>query len=655
MRPERFPENEVVRFNNRIKSYNKSNRDDMLPLIATEEKERTLRDRLRLKGYEQSLQTQLDATIARQVIVDDEYSQDNTSLNKLYHGDVYGIRVSEKNIKNPSIVATYNNRVKFENDVLDIPVNELDSDYTGDAKDYEGEDYSHRFNIKELDGIFDRSISTDGANLGLVRYLTKNTKVLSETGEVVPPMSGIASRAKIIDDMPFSEADPGDRSMMGANQYMKSRNVEKSVVALMTYKGYTFEDGAVVSEKFAKEQGEIVNDYDEEGNIKPLQVGDKISDLHGNKATISYIANEEEDIFQENPHLDVIMNHHAIPSRMNTGVALEMLDNGVSFSVNNNGKSVAQAGYLNVVITDITAQDKTKTYDDVYDMNGNLIEKSVRKGRSFGVQEAWVANALELDNTMKEIYGSNTQPFKELKAYMNVTGLDFDEDLNVIKSNGYGNGNHKPDEHFTQVELKEPLQLPDEGGYMELPTEVALPSGMKTRYLNVLEEKYRSTQELYDGDNMYHEYSTAYNKVAKEALKYNKIKDRYEVGLTENITNLEEQDLSQYDLFKEEDRTKLRKQLSNEEDIKEFDQQTNAMKAAQSKQQDNLQGKVNELSYRIIDDKLGGRSRLMERENQYGDKEISRTKDSNAVKQSILKRSIMGKEVPNSVTSVVTA
>src|SRR5699024_8885148 len=127
----------LVRINNNKKEYNKYNHEDMLHLRGTEEKERTLRDRLRLKGYEQSLQTQLDATIARQVIVDDEYSLDNTSLNKLYHGDVYGIRVSEKNIKNPSIVATYNNRVKFENDVLDIPVNELDSDYTGDAKDYE--------------------------------------------------------------------------------------------------------------------------------------------------------------------------------------------------------------------------------------------------------------------------------------------------------------------------------------------------------------------------------------------------------------------------------------------------------------------------------------------------------------------------------------
>lgn len=655
MRPERFPENEVVRFNKRIKSYNKSNPDDMLPLIATEEKERTLRDRLRLKGYEQSLQTQLDATIARQIIVDDEYSVDNTSLNKLYHGDVYGIRISDKNIQNSSIVATYNNRVKFENDVLDIPMNELDSEYTGDAKDYEGDDYSHRFNIKELDGIFDRSVSTDGANLGLVRYLTKNTKVLSKTGEVVPPMSGIASRAKIIDDMPFSEADPGDRSMMGANQYMKSRNVEKSVVALMTYKGYTFEDGAVVSERFAEKQGEIVNGYDEEGNIKPLQIGDKISDMHGNKATISYIANKEDDVFKENPSLDVIMNPHSIPSRMNTGVPLEMVDNGVELEIKHNGEKVANAGLLNVVITDITAEDKTKTYDDVYDMDGNLVEKSLRKGRSFGVQEAWVANALELDHTMKEIYGKNTQAFRELKAYMNVTGLDFDEDLNVIKSNGYGNGNHRPDERFTQVEIKDPLQLPDEGGYMELPTEVTLPSGMKTKYLNVLEEKYRSTQDLYDGDSMYHEYSTAYNKIAKEALKYNEITDRYEVGLTESINNLEEQDLSQYDLSNEEDRVKLRKALTNEEDIKEFDLQTNAMNRAQSKQQERLQGKVNELSSRMIDDKLGGRSKLTEREDKFGDKHMTRTKDSNAVKQSILKRSIMGKQVPNSVTSVVTA
>lgn len=655
LRAERFPEDELLRMNDRIQAYNKANPEDTLPFIAIEEKERTLRDRLRLRGYEQSLQQQLESTIAKQVIFDDNFSLDNTSLNKLYHGDVYGIRISDKNINNEAIIETYNNRVKFENDVLDIPANQLDPSYDGESKDYDGEDYSHRFNIQELDGLFDRSVSTDGANLGLVRYLTKNSKVLSTTGEIVPPTSGIAARSRIIDDMPFSEADPGDRSMMGANQYMKSRNVEKSVVALMTYKGYTFEDGAVISERFAEQQGEIVNGYDDEGNIKPLQIGDKISDMHGNKATISYIASEEDDVFKENPSLDVIMNPHSIPSRMNTGVPLEMIDNGVSLDIKHNGEKVADAGLLNVVITDITAEDKTKTYEDEYDAEGNLINNLSRKGRSFGVQEAWVANALGLDETMKEIYGKNIKPFKEMKAYLNVTGLDFDEDLNIIKSNGYGNGAHKPSEEFKEVELKDPLELPEEGGYITLPNEVSLPSGMKTKYLNVLSEQYRSTQELFDGDHMYHEYSTAYNRIAKEALKYNAIDDYYRVELTDNLTDISEQDLSQFDLSKEEDRVLLRKQLTNPEDIKEFDQQTNKMNQTKTKQQQIIQGKVNELSATVIDDKLGGRSQLTEREDQFGDKYMSRTKDSKSVKQSILKRSIMGKEVPNSVTSVVTA
>lgn len=655
LRAERFPEEELFRMNDRIKAYNKANPDDTLPFIAIEEKERTLRDRLRLRGYEQSLQTQLEATIARQVILDDNHSINNTSLNKLYHGDVYGIRISDKNLDNEAIIDTYNNRVKFENDVLDIPAKQLDPNYDGETKDYEGEDYSHRFNIKELDGLFDRSVSTDGANLGLVRYLTKNSKVLSTTGEIVPSSFGLASRSKIIDDMPFSEADPGDRSMMGANQYMKSRNVQKSVVALMTYKGYTFEDGAVISGRFAEQQGEIVNGYDDEGNIQPLQIGDKISDMHGNKATISYIASSEDDVFKENPSLDVIMNPHSIPSRMNTGVPLEMMDNGVSLEIKHNGEKVADAGLLNVVVTDITAKDKTKTYEDEYDLEGNLINKAIRKGRSFGVQEAWVANALGLENTMKEIYGNNVKPFKELKAYLNVSGLDFDEELNIIKSNGFGNGAHKPSDDFKEVELKEPLQLPEEGGYITLPVEVTLPSGMETRYINVMSEQYRSTQELYDGDRMYHEYSSAYNRIAKEALKYNAIDDRYRVELTENIPDLNTQDLSQMDLSKEEDRVLLRKQLTNPEDIKEFDQQTNKMNQTKTRQKQALQGKVNELSSRVIDDKLGGRSQLSEREDQYGDKHMSRTKDSKALKQSILKRSIMGKQVPNSVTSVVTA
>ncbi|WP_244051865.1 hypothetical protein, partial [Staphylococcus argenteus] len=155
-------------------------------------------------------------------------------------------------------------------------------------------------------------------------------------------------------------------------------------------------------------------------------------------------------------------------------------------------------------ITDITAKGKTQTYDDKYDENGNLIATSVKKGRSFGNQLAWVATGLELNHTMREIYGQNIKPFDKLRAYLNVTGLDIDEDTTIIVSNGFNNGKNPPPEYVKKIELKENIELPEEGGYIELPLEINLPSGMKTKYLNVLPENYRNVQELYDGQLLHH-------------------------------------------------------------------------------------------------------------------------------------------------------
>ena len=656
LRPERLPEEELIKINKKIDEFNQNNPNKQVASIGTVEVEKSLRNRLRFRGYEQSLNQQLESIVSKQALQqENDLSLDNTGLNKLYHGDVYGMRISDKNIENDAIVETYKNRVKFEDDVLYLSNRELDSDFDNENdSEYEGDDYSHRFNIKELDGIFDRSLSSDGANLGLVRYFNKNTKVL-ETGEVVPTPLGVSGRAKIFDDVPFSEADPGDRAMMAGNQVMKSRNVSKAQVALMTYKGYTFEDGSVVSERFAEEQGAIVNGYDEDGKPIPLEVGDKISDMHGNKSTISYVASPEDEVFKENPDLDVIMNPHSIPSRMNTGVVLEMQHNGDAQPVLYENERVADAGKLNVVITNITAKDKTKTYENEYDAEGNLTLQSTRKGRSFGVQEAWVANALELNETMKEIYGNNVQPFEKLKSYMNVTGLDFDENTNMILSNGYNSGKQVPPESIKKVELSTALDLPSEGGYMELPIEVDLPSGMKTKYLNVMPEKFRETQTLYDGERMYHEYSSAYSRISKSALEYDEIEDRYKVQLQDKFEHIENQDLSQIDLKNEEQRQALRKELSNKEDIQEFQRAVSSMDKEHKEQAKKLQGNVNALTSRIIEDKLGGRSHLKETLDEYGDRHMSRNKDSQAVKRSIIKGEIMGKQVPNSVTSVVTA
>lgn len=655
VRPERMPEEKLSDFNRKVDIYNSKHPEKPMQKVATKEVQRTLRDRLRFKGYDQSLNQQLESLVSRQALQDHDYSIDNTSLNKLYHGDVYGIRISDANKDKENVVKTYQNRIKFDESVLDLSVSELDASFNGDSDDeYNGEDASYRFNIRELDGIFDRSLSSDGANLGLVRYFNKGNQVLN-TGEVVQTKDGVVGSALIKDDLPYTEGDPGDRSMMAGNQYMKARNVGQANVAYITYKGYTFEDGSVISDKFAREQGAIVNGYDDKGNPIPLEVGDKISDLHGNKSTISYIASEQDDVFKENPNLDVIMNPHSVPSRLNTGLVLEMQNSGKEQDIYHNGERIASAAPLNIVITDITARDKTKTYDDEYDENGNLVEKSVREGRLFGNQLAWVANGLGLDETMKEVYGKNTKSFEKLKAYLNVTGLDMDEDTTVILSNGFNNGKDQPPEHINQIEIKDSIELPQEGGYMELPIEVELPSGMKTRYLNVLPEKYRRTQELYDGDRMYHEYSTGYSKIAQSALAYDAIEDKYKVKLQNKFDDLEAQDLTQIDLKDEQQRQQLRDSLTNEQDIKEFDKHIKNMTTDYDDQSKKLQSSVDSLTSRVIDEKLGGRSILMERQDKYGDMHLTRSKNNSAVKQSLIKREIMSKQVPNSVTSVVTA
>lgn len=656
VRPERLPEEKLSEFNRKVDIYNTQHPEKPIQKIATKEVQRTLRDRLRFKGYNQSLNQQLESLVSRQALQEADYSIDNTSLNKLYHGDVYGIRISEANKDKENIVKTYQNRIKFDKSVLDLSVSELDASFDGDNDDeYTGEDASYRFNIRELDGIFDRSLSSDGANLGLIRYFNKGNQVLN-TGEVVQNKDGVVGSALIKDDLPYTEGDPGDRSMMAGNQYMKARNVGQANVTYITYKGYTFEDGSVISEKFAREQGAIVNGYDSEGNPIPLEIGDKISDLHGNKSTISYIASEQDDVFKENPNLDVIMNPHSVPSRLNTGLVLEMQNSGQEQEIYHNGERIASSAPLNIVITDITARDKTKTYSDEYDENGELIEKSVRQGRLFGNQLAWVANGLGLDQTMKEVYGKNTKSFEKLKSYLNVTGLDMDEDTTILLSNGFNNGKDKPPEFIQEVKIKEDgIDLPQEGGYMELPIEVELPSGMKTRYINVLPEKYRRTQELYDGDRMYHEYSTAYSKIAQSALVYDAIEEKYRVKLQNQFNDLEAQDLSQLDLNDEQQMQRLRDSLTNKKDIQEFDKHIKNLNNDYDKQAKRLQSSVDSLTSRIIDEKLGGRSKLMERQDQYGDMHLSRSKNNQAVKQSLIKREIMSKQVPNSVTSVVTA
>ena len=64
------------------------------------------RDSLRLRGFEQSLDTQLHALLQKQILQEEIGTRDNTGLNGIYHGDVYASRIPKKSLNDKPIIDT---------------------------------------------------------------------------------------------------------------------------------------------------------------------------------------------------------------------------------------------------------------------------------------------------------------------------------------------------------------------------------------------------------------------------------------------------------------------------------------------------------------------------------------------------------------------
>lgn len=629
---EQFPEHILKAQINSINRRNAARPNDQIPMIGYTTRKPTLRESIRVRGFDQSLEQNLEAIIARQVLQEQSSYKDTTSLNKLYHGDVYGTRIKGEGFPPESVIETYKNRVRFPNEITDMSNEELDDALTIDSKgqtvDFR-KSATHRHNLIAFEGVFDRSLSSDGQALGKIKYLNEGVTV-NRDGSLNIPEDNYMAAAPIYKDMPYSWGDPSDRAMMGGNQYMKARAVEPTKVAFMTYKGYTHEDAIVMSKNYARKAGLIANGIDDANEIIELEIGDKMSDKHGNKGVISRKAIILDDpIFEQNPELEVIVNPHSVPSRKNTGVILEMQANGGIEDVMYNGKVVGQMGTIDMITTDITAEDKTHTYE----------HGEGRLGRSFGVQEAWVANALELDGVMDEVYGENKKAYERLRKYMNVTGLDIDEDGVMYQSNSVKYDPETREYNMEVIDFKgydkeQGLSLPEGEAAIKLPVNVDLPSGRSSDTLYVLPEEFRKTQELYDGGRMYHDYSRVYSEIAEISGDFELKKQEWiQNYIGENgENNFDFTDKQQLDMFMEYIPDEHKQEIS--EHI--------------TRTQNDIQGKVSQLTDRIVEDKLGGFVSIDQEKNR-------ELRDGAAVKRSIMKRDIMGRQVPHSATSVVAA
>lgn len=207
-------------------------------------------------------------------------------------------------------------------------------------------------------GIIDPYGTSNGRNLGMIFYLTKDA-VIREDGSIAPGESQFSPVGEILDQF-HPDRDNFNRNQMSFNAFLTSLDIQKRNVFIGEFAMWNMEDGIV-----------LTNDLG--GQVK---VGDKMEDFHGNKSTISVIlSNLTEDQIKErhlehavqfakdNPNVDIITSPSSLASRLNMGIIYEGLD-GEKKDVRLPDGSVVKDGQMQLMYMRLpqTAEHKSKDY-----------------------------------------------------------------------------------------------------------------------------------------------------------------------------------------------------------------------------------------------------------------------------------------------------
>ncbi|WP_061711884.1 hypothetical protein [Kocuria palustris] len=414
--------------------------------------------------------------------------------------------------------------------------------------------------IEAPGGYFDPVMTGGATNQGIVRYLTADAQV-DEQGRIVPgdPSTLTGSRAPLM-TLPETAAmsyDPFDRQQMTTSTIMQSAKItEPTGTALMTFGGWTADDPIVVSDRFAVSHQ--IRGVD--GQMRDLVVGDKLSDLHGNKGVISLIIDREmtaeeaaeQDLEQEvewfkaNPQMDVVMSPFSLISRRNAGAGRELMgslqsETGHDLRSPDGAVTAAGVGEMRFVVTHMAVDEKTKVYDDE--------QVAAGRGRKASSQLGWALQSQQCPAIMREFYGHNAGAESNLREYLLVNGMDMEADgtLRVVgRDEAVGEAPQrrlipKPELKLTKPKKGDPLPglntramqrdfaalIGTRGGDLEMPFPLNYPTGEPMEQASgtswkmpVLSSHLRSGQEFDDGTTTTHDYTRKYEAIFMEACKY---------------------------------------------------------------------------------------------------------------------------------------
>lgn len=323
-------------------------------------------------------------------------------------------------------------------------------------------EFAHMENIGYMSDI----ITGQGAAFGRKRYLTEGVKVESN-GRVKPNILRVhpvdkngnvdqsrwvyaqmdgkwitADGGTPLGNLPFFEyayKSAVDRISVGMEQATKGHEMTTAKVANMALGSWTTEDAMVVSKDFAKKHQFMQDD----GLVRFVKIGDKISDQAGNKATIAYVVDPDMDpkeaqqehisdvvsLFHDNPDLEVVMNGMSQLSRNNAATTFMMLNDESSAPMkfkrriyDENGKLVdnsevqtnATINNGRLIVTDQTVDHKVTLYDQPGD-----------KGRKSGALGA-VSDASKGAPLAASYFRRSTKGLLDFRRHLLSQGLDLD-------------------------------------------------------------------------------------------------------------------------------------------------------------------------------------------------------------------------------------
>lgn len=324
--------------------------------------------------------------------------------------------------------------------------------------------------------------------------LDASGKIIPVTDENGKPVDSPAPITKYLEDGHFCQFDKRDRENMGGAAVLQGKNHLVANVAMIPMGGWTFEDQVVMSKDFAERLG-VTN------------LGDKVSDYHGNKGVTGLIIDPEmpeeearrrglEDVvawFRANdgmngrPRLDIVQNMGSAFSRSNGGLYREAMFRGSGDLLSPSGEVYPGGlGKLDIVRMEQTAEHKSS--DLTVEEEDEAHNLGARTSRNDGAQAGWAHIANNRWDAMTEAGRRNGRAWEDAREYLNLFNIDFDETGNLHFGIREHEGEHRavfetqPLQYDGQGRVRTSQMLSEfgiaaerQGGYIEIPFPIKFP------------------------------------------------------------------------------------------------------------------------------------------------------------------------------------